>query len=153
MRSRFRTVLMSLVVALVAAAGLGIHAHSQAVAYTPVIVLFDNDSPGQPPGNPGRGFWGFGPQHIAVAQGDKIDFVMAQSNHSAHTVASLTWGGTPVNRTLESGSLFNSSPSAEQYLQAGSTWTLDTTPIPPGQYVFYCAIHPWEIGTITVSPA
>src|SRR6266567_1131985 len=105
MRSRFRTALVSLVMALAAAAGLGMHMHSQAVAYTPVIVLFDNDSPGQPPGNPGRGFWGFGPQHIAVIQGDKIDFVMAQSNHSAHTVASLTWGGTPVNRTLESGSL------------------------------------------------
>jgi len=128
-------------------------AYAPVVAYTPVVVNYDNDAPAQPPGNPGRGFWGFAPQHVQVTQGDQITFVMSQSNHTAHNVVSLSWTGTPLARTLESGALFNSSPTADQYLQPGATWTLDTAPLAPGQYVFYCSIHPWEVGTITVSPA
>jgi plastocyanin len=151
MRLKSRTVLASILVALLVATGVGARGHGRAIADTPVVVSSDNDAPAQPPGNPGRGLWGFAPQHIAVTQGDQITFVMSQSNNSSHTVSSLSASGTPLARTLESGTLFDSSPTADQYLKAGATWILDTGPLAPGQYVYYCKIHPWEVGTITVS--
>jgi plastocyanin len=153
MRLSHRSVFVAILVALAAVTVPGVHGLRSVSAYTPVVVLYDNDAPGQPPGNPGRGFWGFGPQHLTVTQGDQVTFVMAQTNTSSHTVTSLSWSGTPTSRVLESGSQFNSSPTAQDYLKAGATWNLDTTSLSPNQYIFYCSIHPWEIGTLTVTAA
>ena len=32
----------------------------------------------------------------------------------------------------------------------GSSFVLDTSTLDAGQYVYYCTIHPWMVGTFTV---
>src|SRR5207249_4883363 len=74
-------------------------------------------------------------------------------NTYPHTVTSITWTGMAPTRTLTSGLLFDSSPTREQYLLPGDSFTLDTTTLDPGQYLYYCTLHPWMVGSITVAPA
>jgi plastocyanin len=137
-------VVAALLSLLVAVTGLG---GGHVAAYTPRVLMVDNDAPFAPAGNPGLGLWGFAPAHLAVYQGEALVFENPATNKRPHTVTSLTWGGTPTARTLESGTLFDST-----IVMPGNTFTLDTTPLPPGQYVYYCTLHPWMLGTVTVEP-
>lgn len=105
------------------------------------------------PGNPAEGEWGYAPVHIAVKQGASIEFDNPASNNFPHTVTSIGWSGTAPDRTLTSGVQFNSSPTKDAYIMPGASFTLDTTTLDPGQYDFYCTIHPWMVGTLTVEPA
>jgi plastocyanin len=125
---------------------------AQAVKDAPRVTIYDSNV-NFTAGNPAEGEWGFAPVHIAVTQGTPIQFDNPASNNFPHTVTSIGWSGTAPDRTLTSGVQFNSSPTKDAYIMPGGTFTLDTSALDPGQYDFYCTIHPWMVGTLTVEPA
>lgn len=86
-------------------------------------------------------------------KGEKITFDNPAGNNRPHTVTSITWSGTAPTRTLESGTKFDSSPTLEMRITPGNSFTLDTTDLDAGNYVYYCTLHPWMVGTFTVTPA
>jgi plastocyanin len=154
MQPRIRVVLSSALLALVAVAGLTLSSHSRAIAADTTVIMYDNSAPFRPAGDPGLGLWQFTPSHVAVTQGDKVTFMNPSTARTAHTVTSITPMGSAMSRTLEVGAQFDSSPSGtSDAIQAGGTWVLDTSTLDPGQYVYFCKIHPWQIGTMTVSAA
>lgn len=154
MQPRIRVALSSALLALVAVAGLSFWSQSRAVAADTTVIIYDNNAPFRPAGDPGIGLWQFAPQHIAVTVGDKVTFMNPASGRSAHTITSITPMGTPTDRSLQVGAQFDSSPSGTtDAVQPGSTWVLDTSTLQPGQYVYFCKIHPWQVGSITVSGA
>jgi len=103
-------------------------------------------------GNEYLGGWGYAPAHVMVQQGEPIEFDNPAGNFFPHTVVSISWSGTAQDRSLASGQQFNSSPTREQYITPGGSWVLDTSTLDAGQYVYYCSIHPWMVGTFTVAP-
>ena len=136
---------------LVAGPGLTVGAQPPPAAVNRVL-MYDNGGSFMP-GDPASGLWSFAPHHIQVTHGDSIEFVNPEGNRLPHTVTSITWSGQPPNRELTHGAAFDSSPTQADRLMPGSTWTLDTATLNPGQYLYYCWIHPWMVGSITVMPA
>jgi plastocyanin len=116
------------------------------------VLIYDNGGTFMP-GDPDTGEWGFTPNHIQVTRGEAIEFANPAGNARPHTVTSITWSGQPPMRTLTHGEAFDSSPTREEVLMPGSSWTLDTSSLEPAQYLYYCWLHPWMVGSITVSPA
>ncbi len=125
-------------------------ARAQTVKNMARVTIVDSNVAFDATGIEKEGYWGFGPQHIDVHQGDQIQFDNPTSNNFPHTVTSSSWGGTPVARTLDSGLKFNSSPTREESITPGGSWLLDTSTLTPGQYLYYCTIHPWMVGTLSV---
>lgn len=152
MRMVARTLIASAILGLGLAAGSGVHAHSGALAATPRVLMYDNDGSFQGI-DPVLSEWGFIPDTLVVSQGAQIVFDNPASNLRPHSISSISWSGAPPHNTLDIGAKFNSSPTADQFIMPGSTWTLDTATLDPGRYDFFCSIHPWMVGSITVTPA
>ncbi|MFN8521907.1 MAG: plastocyanin/azurin family copper-binding protein [Chloroflexota bacterium] len=133
-------------------------------AATPTVTIYDNDAP-----PPSRGFdiaqagWGFAPAHIEVKKGDSITFV--NGGKKPHTVTSISLPGpiaeTAFGTALVAGGVFDSSPAREGLIagtgaadEAGKVkmaeWKLDTSGLSAGHYVYYCRIHPWMVGSLSV---
>ena len=103
-------------------------------------------SPAGPPGTPltileGSSIQGspsYDPAALTVKKGDKI--TVTNKDTLPHTVTSGT-GPTDPN-------------SAKQFdtsiLEAGATADIETTNINPGEYPFYCAVHPYMLGKLVV---
>jgi cytochrome c oxidase subunit 2 len=103
-------------------------------------------SPAGPPGAPltileGSSIQGspsYDPAALTVKKGDKI--TVTNKDTLPHTVTSGT-GPTDPN-------------SAKQFdtsiLEAGATADIETTNINPGEYPYYCAVHPYMLGKIVV---
>jgi plastocyanin len=139
-----------------AAAALALVA-STVVSFTPsasageiMVMIVDMEAPGVP-GNPEQGSWGYSPFHVNAVKGDTIMFMQGENAFRPHTVTSITWTGQAPARELASAKTFDSSPSQAEYLQKGMSWTLDTAGLDPGQHVYYCTIHPWMVGTISLA--
>jgi plastocyanin len=115
-----------------------------------MIMIVDMEAPGVP-GNPEQGSWGFSPFHVNAVKGDTIMFMQGENAFRPHTVTSITWSGQAPTRELASAKTFDSSPSQAEYLQKGMSWTLDTSALDPGQLLYYCTIHPWMVGTISLA--
>ena len=79
-------------------------------------------------GNPG-----YDPEMIIVSQGDGIEWF--NSDTELHTVTSAE----------DFGETFDSSLFA-----AGESYTLVTTEMEPATYDYFCSVHPWMQGTITI---
>ena len=103
-------------------------------------------SPAGPPGTPltileGSSIQGnpsYDPAALTVKKGDKI--TVTNKDTLPHTVTSGT-GPTDPN-------------SAKQFdtsiLEAGATADIETININPGEYPFYCAVHPYMLGKLVV---
>jgi plastocyanin len=103
-------------------------------------------APAGPPGTPltileGSSIQGnpdYDPDTLTVKKGDKI--TVTNKDTLPHTVTSGT-GPTDPN-------------SAKQFdtsiLEAGATADIETTNINPGEYPFYCAVHPYMLGKLVV---
>ena len=80
----------------------------------------------------------YDPAALTVKKGDKI--TVTNKDSLPHTVTSGT-GPTDPN-------------SAKQFdtsiLEAGATADIETTNINPGEYPFYCAVHPYMLGKLVV---
>lgn len=151
MRTAIRSIVAAFLFGLVLAGGSGFAAHQTATAYTPRVIMIDNDGTFTP-GDEGTGMWGYSPAHLSILQGEPIVFDNPASNFRPHNVVSITYSGDAFARVLESGSRFNSSPTRETLVTPGNSWTLDTTDLGPGHYLYYCSLHPWMLGTFTVTP-
>lgn len=143
-------------VGLAFAASSGDRAGRPAIAQVakdmPRVIMFDSNA-SFTAGNDYLGAWGFMPAHLTVTQGEQIEFDNPAGNNFPHTVTSITWNGQAPDRSLTSGQLFTSSPTRDDYIMPGAAFVLDTSTLMPGQYVYYCVIHPWMVGTFTLTPA
>jgi plastocyanin len=153
MRVPIRPVLASLLVSGALATMAGARAQHLATAYTPRVTIVQNDAGFTPADADGLGEWTFAPAHLEVTQGEQIEFDNPATSTVPHTVTSITWSGMAPTRTLTSGEKFDSSPTRDTLIQPGQSWTLDTSTLDPGQYVYYCTLHPWMVGTFTVVAA
>ena len=124
-----------------------------AVAYTPQVTIIDNDAPAVNQGiDAGQAFWGYGPDVLHVKKGEQVTFINAASNKRPHSVTSITPGGPSFENALTAGAKFDSSPTREALITPGNSWVLDTSTVDPGNYAYYCRIHPWMVGQLTVMP-
>lgn len=128
------------------------HGATVAAAAPARVLMYDNGGIFAP-GDVDTGMWTYTPNHIDVVKGEPIEFVNPAGNARPHTVTSISASGPVPTRTLASGMLFDSSPTREDFISPGSTWTLDTSTLDAGQYTYYCTIHPWMVGTFTLTPA
>jgi len=117
------------------------------------VVMVDNSGPGNPPGGAGQGYYSFAPQHIVVTQGQDIIFDNPATSRWPHSVTSITWSGSLPYQTLETGRIFDSSPTMEELVMPGASWALETSVMAPGQYLYYCNIHPWMVGSFSLQSA
>ena len=76
----------------------------------------------------------YNPEHITIIVGDKVTW--SNDDTSAHTVTS----GSPSTGPLD---VFDSS-----LFMAGATFS--HTFNQPGFFKYYCMVHPWKTGTVTV---
>jgi cytochrome c oxidase subunit 2 len=80
----------------------------------------------------------YDPDPLTVSAGDVVEVV--NEDTVPHTVTSGTGLEDP-----ESGSQFDTS-----LIDAGATAQLDTANLAAGDYPYYCAVHPYMVGTLTV---
>ena len=97
--------------------------------------------------DPRQGRWQFNPTNIQVTRGEPVVFESTPSNTDPHTVTNLARTSSPVSVPVSfvGGNLFDSG-----FIQPGTSWTLDTSTLAPGNYPFVCRLHPWMNGEITV---
>jgi plastocyanin len=106
-------------------------------------------APAQPAGPPGipltilegssvQGNPSYDPATLTVKKGDKI--TVTNKDTLPHTVTSGTAPTDP-----NSAKQFDTS-----IIEAGATADIDTTNINPGQYPFYCTVHPYMTGKFVV---
>lgn len=143
----------ALVLAALMFSGWSALAQPRAGAANNEVTIYDTTSPPYRPLDGETGTWGYGPSHLTVTQGDQIVFNNPSTNTQAHTVTSLAFSsGSDGNFTnVAIGTEFDSSPGGrDARLAPGTSWTLDTSTLTPGQYVYFCAAHPWMVGTFTL---
>lgn len=140
--------------ALMMSASVGLALAPVVTAAEHMVMIVDQEAP-QTPGNPQQGAWGYAPFHIDAVKGDTIMFMQGENAFRPHSVTSITWTGQGVDKTLFSGLKdpkgFDSSPTREQLLNKGDSWVLDTAALDPGQYLYYCTLHPWMVGTFSLA--
>ena len=102
---------------------------------------------------PGRGAFGFHPGTVSVDEGGKVSFT--NNGYDEHTVTSymtkmlVPFEGAQVNIPIPDGRF--DSLSTFGPIEAGDSYTLDTTGLATGDYQFFCQIHPWMQGTLHVT--
>src|SRR3954467_3135789 len=114
---------------------------TDAVADGRHVTIRDNDALSPRLGfDPRQGRWQFNPTNIEVTRGEPVVFDSPPSNTDGHTVTSLTRSSSPFALPVQflGGPRFDSSPTAAQLIQPGTSWTLDTSSLPPGNYAFVC---------------
>ncbi len=141
---------LALVPALALAVGLAAPASPPAIAATATVTIFDGDTATPPQFDPSQGWWSYAPYHVEVKRGEPVVFHNPSTNRFPHTVTSITRGEAP--NTLAAGARFDSSPDPSTRIQPGESWTLDTSSLDPGHYAYYCRLHLWMLGSVTVTP-
>ena len=93
---------------------------------------------------PGSNAFDFKPGVASVAQGGAVTWT--DNGYDQHTVTSYTnkmvvsFEGLQVTVPVPDGT-FDS--GVEAPIQSGQTFTLDTSKLSPGDYHYFCQIHPW----------
>jgi plastocyanin len=117
------------------------------------VTIIDNDAPTPNQSiDAGQAFWGYGPDVLHVKKGEQVTFTNPPTNKRPHSVTSITLGGPPFESALTAGAKFDSSPTRESLITPGNAWVLDTAGVDAGNYAYYCRIHPWMVGQLTVMP-
>ena len=80
----------------------------------------------------------YNPADLKVKKGDTI--TVSNTDTAAHTVTSGKGGDDP-----DSGKAFDTS-----IINAGESAKIDTSKVTPGDYAFYCQVHPYMKGKLTV---
>jgi plastocyanin len=77
------------------------------------------------------------PDRASVASGETVRLVFVNSSNTPHNVTF----DEPINA------------ATDPYIEAGRTGDVTfTAPAAAGDYAFYCTLHPWMTGTLTVTP-
>jgi len=117
------------------------------------VKFVDNDAP---PVNQGidakQSQWGYAPTQIVATKGDMVTFENPTEGKRPHSVTSVSLTGPNFENGMVAGAKFDSSPSREALVTPGNSWTLDTSTLEPGNYAYFCRVHPWMVGEITVLP-
>jgi plastocyanin len=122
-----------------------VHADAQTVKFV------DNDAPAVNQSiDAKQSQWGYGPTQIVVTKGDMVTFENPSEGKRPHTVTSLSLAGPNFENGMAAGAKFDSSPSRDTLVTPGNSWSLDTSTLDPGNYAYFCRIHPWMVGEITV---
>ena len=116
-----------------------------------VVSMFDNEAPGMT-FDPDQAYWGFGPERVEVTVGDTLVFSNPSFNSHPHTVTSLERVGSPFDNRVAVGTRFDSSPTAQTVVPPGHAFTLDTSHLGPGNYTYFCKLHPWMVAEFTIAP-
>jgi plastocyanin len=101
---------------------------------------------------PGAGAYEFRPGIATVSQGGTVSWT--NNGYDQHTVTSYTtkmvvnFEGVSVSVPVPDGT-FDSGIAAP--IQSGQTWTLNTAALSPGDYHYFCQIHPWMQALIHVA--
>lgn len=140
---------------LAAVAALGWHATGAAAQanddVTPRVTIFDNAASGMVFSEL-QAYWGFGPDQIDVEQGDEVEFRNPAGNSHPHTVTNIERVGAPFpTLTVVAGNRFDSSPTPATLINPGQTFVLDTSKLEPGNYAYFCKLHTWMLGVLTVN--
>ena len=99
-----------------------------------------------------------------VAQGTPLTFVNEDVGITVrHTVTSCPWpcnGPYTANYPQPDGDYDSGKLGNLDYIDGGITgddtvpvWSLETEDLEPGEYAYYCRIHPWMRGAFEVTPA
>jgi plastocyanin len=138
------------VVSVLAWTGLAPVAAETELTPSPAVTMFDNDASGMV-FHPLQPYWGYGPDNIAVMQGEVVTFYNPSSNAHPHTVTNLERVGPPFpTSNFRAGTRFDSSPTQQTLMMPGDAFTLDTASLSPGNYPYLCKLHPWMQGVLTV---
>ncbi|HZT35949.1 MAG TPA: cupredoxin domain-containing protein, partial [Nitrososphaera sp.] len=78
----------------------------------------------------------FKPAHFAIAKGDAA--LWTNKDNTPHTITSA----------VDNGQTFNSG-----IIPQGKNYTLDTAKLAPGDYGYFCSLHPYMKGNFTVTAA
>jgi plastocyanin len=95
-------------------------------------------------GFPGGGAFSFRPGTVIVSQGGAVTWT--NNGYDQHTVTSYTatmpfnLEGLDVLLPVPDGH-FDSGIKAP--IQSGQSWSLNTAQLSPGDYLYFCQIHPW----------
>ncbi|MFN0073995.1 MAG: hypothetical protein ACKVVP_21155 [Chloroflexota bacterium] len=143
-------VMYSAAAALALSASLNLVGAPATSAEEIMVMIVDQEAP-QTPGNAAQGAWGYAPFNVSAVKGDTIKFMQGENAFRPHTVTSITWTGQAPTRELASAKTFDSSPTRETYMNKGDSWVLDTATLDPGQILYYCTLHPWMVGTISLT--
>jgi len=93
---------------------------------------------------PGSSAFNFRPSTVSVSQGGLVTWT--DNGYDQHTVTSYTtkmsvnFEGVTVNVPVPDGT-FDSGIATP--IQSGQSWTLNTQNLSPGDYHYFCQIHPW----------
>ena len=93
---------------------------------------------------PGGGAFDFRPGLVSVSQGGTVTWT--NNGYDQHTVTSYTtkttfnFEGVNVQLPVPDGH-FDSGIQAP--IQSGQSWSLNTAELSPGDYHYFCQIHPW----------
>jgi plastocyanin len=133
--------------------GVSLAEPGEARAANTEVMIHDNDGPTPNQGLDVRtGQWGFMPQLVAVTKGDQVTITSPQGNARPHNVVSISRAGTSAEPVLESATKFTSGLAMDTWIRPGNSWVLDTSAVDPGYYSYYCSLHPWMVGSITILP-
>ncbi|HLH24207.1 MAG TPA: plastocyanin/azurin family copper-binding protein [Chloroflexota bacterium] len=147
---RFALGPLALIPALALALGLAWWPPAPASAATATVTIYDGDTPPPPTFDPAQGWWGYAPLHVEVKRGEPVVFYNPETNRFPHTVTSISRGDGAG--TLAAGAQFDSTPDPNTRINPGESWTLDTSTLNPGHYAYYCRLHLWMLGSVTVTP-
>ncbi|MGI9010639.1 MAG: cupredoxin domain-containing protein [Nitrososphaeraceae archaeon] len=103
--------------------------HSQQITEVTLTILEGSSIQGNP---------NFDPDELTVNKGDKI--LVDNVDTMPHTVTNGESGSDP-----NSGKIFDTS-----IINGGDSAKIDTSTIDTGSYPFYCTVHPYMTGTLTV---
>ncbi len=117
------------------------------------MTIHDTAAPG-PTFDPDQWKWFFAPDRLVVTRGEKVEFYNQGGNDHPHTVTSLERVGNPFASPVQvvAGRVFDSSPTPDKLIQPGGEFVLDTRTLAPGNYTYFCKLHPWMVGEFTVAP-
>ncbi len=79
----------------------------------------------------------FDPDPIKVKKGDKINVV--NEDNTLHTITDGTAPGATAGKLFDTG-----------FLEAGQTFSIDTANLEPREYDYFCQVHPYMQGKLTV---
>ena len=128
---------------------VGLVAQPTAYAESQRVQIVDNEGVFNPI-DARTGEWGYAPMHVTVTKGDTITFFSPGDNRRPHSVTSIEFSSRNMEAQLSKAGLFNSSPDQAGLIRANGEWELTTENAEPGHYLYYCYLHPWMVGTITV---
>jgi plastocyanin len=146
-------------VTLVGAAAvlLSLSTGGEAAAADRHVTIEDNKAPSPKDAfDPQQGRWQFNPNNVEVKRGERIVFNNPPGRNHPHTVTSLQRQGgpnppppkvpgDPPTQTFAIGTAFESG-----LIEPGNSFAVETGSLAQGHYLYFCRLHPWMSGELTV---